>query len=200
MESKAVLACLVFCVVLCRVQANCPPYWTENAGSCYRYIGLADLYSTAESVCNMFAGCGSGSGVGHLVSINSVEENVFIFGFLANIFGEIPPAPSWLGLSDNNPQEIFTWSDGTIPTFNAWGPNSPRRMGQPNCAIFAELVVPRWTDIPCEEEPFPYICEMSAGVHSACPAGGNPAGPAPLLTNPNAPTVVRYSDGLPQNQ
>ncbi|XP_033629390.1 echinoidin-like [Asterias rubens] len=202
MESKAVLICLVLCAVFCGSNAGCPAYWTQNGNSCYRFIGLPQTYARADSVCKMFAGCGeSGRGIGHLISLNTPMENQFAFGLLANVFGEIPPAQAWLGLSDMNPNQEFMWSDGTRPTYKAWGPNSPSQSHNSNCAIFGELLAPRWMDVMCEEE-FPYICEMPARSEFTCPEGAGPAAaPVPvILKNPNEPRVVRYPDGLPKPQ
>ncbi|XP_038047163.1 echinoidin-like [Patiria miniata] len=200
-----ILTCLTLCLVACEAQLTCPTYWTRNGNSCYRTFGLAQTYMRANDVCQLFTSCGStgtSTGQGHLVSINSKEENDFVFSFLAGRYGEIPPPPGWLGLSDYDPEQggqgNFRWADGTIPgssTFSAWANNAPRQNGNINCAVFGEMILPRWIDIPCEEE-LPYICEVAASV-DACSAASMPPAtnppPSPLLTSPNKPKTIRYS-------
>ncbi|XP_022097195.1 echinoidin-like [Acanthaster planci] len=196
------MVCFTLCVVTCKAQLVCPAYWTLFDQSCYRLFGYPRFYTAAESVCQLFTPCGtatpSTAGQGHLVSINSDEENKFVFSFLAGRFGEIPSTQTWLGLSDIDPQGgqgEFRWADGTdLGGFSAWASNAPRQNNNVNCVVYAESIIPRWMDINCEEE-LTYICEMPAGI-SACsasylPSNTNPP-PAPL-TSPNKPERIRYS-------
>lgn len=71
----------------------------------------------------------------------------------------LPVAPSFfIGLSDQAVEGTFVWSDGTAPSFTAWG------MGEPNDALEGEdcvqLAVPAgtWNDIACTTAGA-FICE-----------------------------------------
>ena len=100
-------------------------------GSFYYYSQTINLWSQADSICNSLGG--------HLVTISDVAENNFINNF-SNGMG------IWLGLTDENNEGIFQWSNGDSLTFTNWLPNQPDNFtnsGNPNGQDYV-LMEPSW--------------------------------------------------------
>merc|ERR1719309_1825089 len=80
---------------------QCPEFWTEYEGSCYRFRQVYADWFEAEDIC-----IESG---GHLVSITSEEENNFVRNFVE---ADWVQWEYWLGgQPDGN--NGWKWSDGS---------------------------------------------------------------------------------------
>ena len=84
---------------------------------------------------------------GNLASVQSIEENNFIFNSTDSIV-------TWLGASDMLTEGTWLWQDGTAWNFKNWA----RETGEPNggtrenCLHLAHprhLASRKWNDFPC---------------------------------------------------
>ena len=191
MKLLALLACFTLYVGLAKahVYEPCPSYWTKSGNSCYRYFGQAVSRIRALNICRMFSGCGGG--IGHLVSINSAEENSFIFNLLKSFSGiNQPPPQTWLGGRYFPATQQWQWSDGTlISIYTAWVEGQMPQQQDRRCMTFSNTPLPTWRDITCRGNSFPYVCEMPSDIPQD-PARCAAAGPG---QNPNQPVPFRYS-------
>lgn len=60
---------------------------------------------------------------GHLVAINSAEEN----DLLLTLFGGVEPF--WIGLTDRDIEGVYVWTNGDPLTYSSWAPGEPNNSG-----------------------------------------------------------------------
>ena len=90
---------------------------------------------------------------GHLVSVNSQEEEDFLN---QNVIGQNPFSFFWIGLSDQEDEGAFVWTNGDPLTYTNWWPGQPDDNGGEdfvgmNFDIDPETGTGFWNDFP---EPF----------------------------------------------
>nr|CDJ81559.1 C-type lectin domain containing protein [Haemonchus contortus] len=113
------------------VVGHCDSGWAyfDKTDSCYRYF-LWSTFDNAETVCM--------SNGGHLTSIHSDEENIFVADISkAGVEYKKADDLTWIGLKQQNypTSEAWTWTDGTPFDYNAWGPSQPvDKKGRDHCA------------------------------------------------------------------
>ncbi|CAJ0602443.1 unnamed protein product [Cylicocyclus nassatus] len=113
-----------------RVIGHCASGWAyfNKTDSCYRYF-LWATFDNAEMVC-MSTG-------GHLASIHSDEENVFVADISkAGAEYKKDDDLTWIGLKQNNypTSSEFTWTDGTKLDYKFWAPSQPDdKRGKMHC-------------------------------------------------------------------
>jgi hypothetical protein len=121
-------------------------------GSCYEFFGALSAWATAEASCVSWGG--------HLASVQSGEENVFLDRWAAEL--GIPAgngAGLWLGGADTAQDDNFRWSDGSPFTFPGWAAN------QPNDGVGAADCVEKrndgtgWYDRRCTDS-LAFVCEQ----------------------------------------
>ncbi len=112
------------------------------AGHTYQVCALGRPQATAASRCASYGY--------HLVQIEEGLENEFIHSLLAS-GGR---TDIWLGLEATGTPPVFTWPDGSAPTYSAWDVGEPNGSG--NCARFRSTGF--WADAPCGNS-FSYVCE-----------------------------------------
>ena len=95
----------------------------------------------------------------YLVTINSAEENQFIFDLY----------PGWLGASDQETEGDWRWVTGEPFDYTNWDGGEPNDCGGPGCPTEDYLTfayhdgpVPEWNDVPGGEPGF--VCESSEPV------------------------------------
>ena len=113
--------------------------------------------------------CGSQSGANHTVAGDS---NCYAFYFqeadatgaaalcqsLGLVLGKITDvadgealamyyAPAWIGLADRDDDDVFTWTDGSTPSIDAWAAGQPSDNPNDDCVELG--VGGRWNDIAC---------------------------------------------------
>uniref|UniRef100_A0A914EQ54 C-type lectin domain-containing protein n=1 Tax=Acrobeloides nanus TaxID=290746 RepID=A0A914EQ54_9BILA len=88
-------------------------------GYCYKFYDNSITWSNSELKCNTDGG--------HLVSIHSYQESVFIED---NV---VSNAYAWIGLNFTNNQ--WVWSDGTQVDYTKWYPGTPYNITSQSCTI-----------------------------------------------------------------
>ncbi|KAM8827193.1 uncharacterized protein ACB058_020207 isoform 2-T2 [Synchiropus picturatus] len=123
----------------------CPVEWLQFESSCY-YISAAQepkRWLTSKKECENLNG--------HLVIIDSKQENDFVSKFFQHI---------WIGLSDRDKEGKWKWVDGTaLSGTNYWASGEPNNAdSNEDCA---ELLrdSKEWNDVPCGQT-LSFICEM----------------------------------------
>ena len=157
---------LIFLATIGLAQTNdCPPFWTRYGNNCYRFFGPNKSWHVAEDHCKQFW---TRYGQGHLASIHNNDENKFMIEMwntslpsLENIIND----RMWFGLTDQEVEGRFVWSDMTALDFQAWlvvdgQPDNGR--GNENCVDFWNQYGSRrvgWNDEDCVAE-HSYICKI----------------------------------------
>ncbi|XP_060565761.1 C-type lectin domain family 4 member D-like [Ruditapes philippinarum] len=131
----------------------CQNGWTRFNDSCY-LIGYGHnvTFIEAENFCRQHNG--------HLIHVNTAEENLFI----VDILQKTKAYHSWVGISDMDVEGIWQWYDTSQkPDFTYWYPGEPNG-GQPeDCGVYAVHHDYKWSDYPCDSHLHP-ICETSTDV------------------------------------
>ena len=131
----------------------CPAGWHSFQTSCYHLpVGKKSWYSAKLE-------CSSNNGA-QLVKIDSSEENDFIkTTFLADGAGY------WIGLTDEETEGVWKWSDGSILAgFQKWPESQPSGKPLKNCggirmgSFLLRNYDAEWHDNECEDRRG-YICE-----------------------------------------
>lgn len=163
----------------CPTPAGCPTFppivghcdsgWAyfDKTDSCYRYF-LWATFDNAEMVCM--------SNGGHIASIHSDEENVFVADISkAGVEYKREDDLTWIGLQQANypTSEQWTWTDGTELDYLHWGPSQPDdKKGREHCAQTHSDYLGRvpakdnnyqhWDDCECTLSMRAYVCKKPA--------------------------------------
>ncbi|XP_060590598.1 C-type lectin domain family 10 member A-like isoform X2 [Ruditapes philippinarum] len=132
----------------------CQNGWTRFNDSCY-LIGYGQhlTFVEAENYCTQHNG--------HLIHVNTAEENVFI----VDILHKTKASSSWVGISDMDAEGLWQWyGTSQKPEFTYWYPGQPGG-GQPeDCGVYtAHHPDYKWDDYSCDHH-FQPICESSTNV------------------------------------
>uniref|UniRef100_A0A6A7G2Y8 Macrophage mannose receptor 1-like n=1 Tax=Hirondellea gigas TaxID=1518452 RepID=A0A6A7G2Y8_9CRUS len=144
----------------------CSPDWTHNPAtrSCYKLMidgGLPQRF--AEQTCVQYGG--------HLVSVNSEQEERFIIGM--SQVQNFPYTTIWTGLYLKNQE--YLWLDGSASTYLNWKSGQPEsHHGRENCVTTYKRTL-LLSDNHCDSY-FAYMCEA--------PQGMNVNSPLPPITPP----------------
>uniref|UniRef100_A0A8C8RN29 C-type lectin domain-containing protein n=1 Tax=Pelusios castaneus TaxID=367368 RepID=A0A8C8RN29_9SAUR len=138
----------------------CPEGWDSrnNISSCFKIFvregNQKKSWFEAEDFCREIGG--------HLITINSREVQHLIWqmvldkGFLFQRF--------WMGLVYLNPDEGYTWTDGSPVIYQNWNEGEPNNdRGIEHCGMFERNPKMRWNDMYCEHL-FNWICEIKKGT------------------------------------
>ncbi|KAK6023987.1 lectin C-type domain protein [Ostertagia ostertagi] len=115
----------------CAVQNSKDSTWKSvSCNSAYAYYFLWSTFDNAEDVCM--------SNGGHLTSIHSDEENIFVADISkAGVEYKKEDDLTWIGLKQQNypTSPDWTWTDGTPLDYIAWGSGQPAdKKGREHCA------------------------------------------------------------------
>lgn len=136
----------------------------EGYRKCIRMFTKKKTWADAEKSCK--------NNGGHLIKIESKEENTF----LLDTFLQIPPGAvnieAWIGLTDKKEENKFVWTDGSPQNPNEnctmWANEQPNDEDSQDCVevangVFWPLGPPQigvWNDFQCNKKLM-YICEKS---------------------------------------
>ena len=134
---------------------GCPDGWKEFNQACYKYVDSAKTWEDAESVCQGQTWQGV---QGHLASVHSEEENIFV--------ASLAKETIWLGHHDLHKEGQWTWTDGTKFSYSNWGKGSPNNAAgnSMDCMmIYAPTSEEKqWYDYLCTKEA-KFVCKLPGG-------------------------------------
>ncbi|XP_031470281.1 macrophage mannose receptor 1-like [Phasianus colchicus] len=140
--------------------ASCAQGWdgAPQADSCFKFFvrdkNLKKNWFEAEEFCREIGG--------NLVTINSKEDQLLIWQ-LALEKG-LQTQGFWMGLFLLNPDEGFTWIDGSPVIYENWDEDEPNNdKGIEHCVMFNRSPQMRWNDLYCEHL-LNWICESKKGT------------------------------------
>ena len=130
------------------VVTNCPAKWSAFEFNCYKVFYQSLSHEDAESFCQ-------GEG-GHLASIHSEEENMFV--------GNLSSGYLRLGATDKVYEGIFKWTDGSPFDFTSWFSYQPDDLlYEEDCVItnYGKPVRGLWNDVRCRQEDYikKFVCK-----------------------------------------
>ena len=133
---------------------TCPSDWLYWNGSCYQAYDTKKSWNDASKFCQ--------ENQGHLVSMNSAEENQFVYENFA------VKKTFWIGLVKDRSLWMFRWSNGQRLTFENWI-QTPNIQGNEDCGEMTDYGSYRgmWNDLSCSAKQ-PFICEKGnvKSIHS----------------------------------
>ncbi|XP_074513899.1 uncharacterized protein LOC141781865 isoform X2 [Sebastes fasciatus] len=135
---------------LSKEKKTCPAGWTMFSSACYLLSGGTGSWDRGREDCRNRGA--------HLVTIGSVKEQTFLFGFTKK--------RTWIGLNDKDVEGTWKWIDGTPLTLMNWAETQPDngggdpKFGKEDCAHIIPDIT-RWNDLSCESA-MPWICEKIA--------------------------------------
>ncbi|XP_076455601.1 low affinity immunoglobulin epsilon Fc receptor-like [Babylonia areolata] len=145
----AVFCAVLFALLECGV-SDCPTPWRGNQTSCYLHFHEPYTFFEAKIACDIVQG--------HLVEINSPEENAFV----ASLAKQHRDASLWIGLEDFVIEGEYEWtSSHTKPEFYNWKPNEPNNYYNNEDCVLIEASTGGWFDVDCVQK-HPFLCESLA--------------------------------------
>ncbi|XP_064630845.1 uncharacterized protein LOC135489423 [Lineus longissimus] len=139
----------------------CPKGWLQHLGACY-FFSKADrliTWTEADGKCkDMYA---------HLASVQDHDQHDFItYNLLTNWEWDWQNPGVYIGLTDQERDGRYTWTDGSPVSFTNWRPGQPDGSTLEGCSIIEinSLSSGRyWQDIPCAiRKTKQFICKKSA--------------------------------------
>ncbi|XP_026210056.1 LOW QUALITY PROTEIN: macrophage mannose receptor 1 [Anabas testudineus] len=153
-------------------EGNCPEGWMRFKDKCYIFKGKKDdimgNWDYARSWCKDQGG--------ELAVIDDQYENDFVSSYLRDL-----QHSTWIGLSDRNEENQYTWSDGVSPVlYTNWNDKEPNNAdGAEDCVAMTHnhLVTGKWNDDACHKN-HSFVCyrKKSSSIKppsptkSPCPA------------------------------
>ncbi|XP_052763180.1 perlucin-like [Mya arenaria] len=139
-----------------KVFTFCPDNWLSYEGSCYYFHHTKTSFVEAEHSCQNLES--------NLVHVNNVQERDFLRDHLNH---QLPVAYWWMGLSDDDIEGQFRWTDNQPLTFTDWFPGEPNNAnGVEDCAMFDHNHNFKWNDVACNQQYFS-ICELKSESQGA---------------------------------
>ncbi|KAL4218162.1 C-type lectin (CTL) or carbohydrate-recognition domain (CRD) [Mactra antiquata] len=133
---------------------DCPNLWIAYNGVCYRFTEMSMTFVDAEHYCEQHHG--------HLVHIESAEENSFVKQEISQLIA----THWWIGLSDDDIEGKFVWyGTSKVPEYTDWFPGNPSNSaGKEDCGeiIRDATYGTHWNDVDCHNVQ-PAVCEQPGG-------------------------------------
>ncbi|KAM9163688.1 macrophage mannose receptor 1-like isoform 1-T1 [Pangshura tecta] len=147
-------------IPLTTLASMCPEGWDSSnfISSCFKIFvregNQKKSWFEAEDFCREIGG--------HLITINRKEVKHLIWqmvldkGFIFQHF--------WMGLIYLNPDEGYTWIDGSPVIYENWNEEEPNNdKGIEHCGTFQGSPKMQWNDLYCEHL-LNWICEIKKGI------------------------------------
>ncbi|CAJ0593933.1 unnamed protein product [Cylicocyclus nassatus] len=139
----------------------CGSGWTyfNSTNSCYKTL-FDETWTAAESICVLLGG--------HLTSIHSPEENLFVTTLSkANIRRSHWKKATWIGLHQARyPSSTeWTWTDGTKVDYSPFAPGEPNNLARrEQCAqLYSdEPHYQQWNDWRCDTKMRNFVCKKKS--------------------------------------
>ena len=77
-----------------------------------------------------------------LVDIKNLDENAFV----GNLTRSAGFSGAWIGLSDQQQENVFVWTDGANVNFTSWNGGEPNGGTAENCVFIKDA---NWIDTSC---------------------------------------------------
>uniref|UniRef100_A0A672HCM6 Macrophage mannose receptor 1-like n=1 Tax=Salarias fasciatus TaxID=181472 RepID=A0A672HCM6_SALFA len=135
---------------------GCKVNWKRHGSYCY-FIGTeTKTFDDAKEDCKS-----SGS---YLADVSSGVDNAF----LVSLVGWRPEKHFWIGLSNRNNIEVFTWTNTDVVKFTHWNADMPG-FEQGCVAMTSGILAGLWDLLPCTNKT-KYICKhLAEGAVSTIP-------------------------------
>ncbi|XP_077128976.1 secretory phospholipase A2 receptor isoform X2 [Ranitomeya variabilis] len=139
----------------------CAPSWdtAPHLHHCYKVFHHEKLmrkrtWQEAEDLCQDFGA--------HLISLSSIEEEIFVGEFLSSTFKSDGKRKFWIGFNKRNPssKDSWEWSDGSPVVSSFWPDTYPSDVSI-NCAAFGADM--RLVPLNCNAQE-EWICKIPKGV------------------------------------
>ncbi|XP_038065741.1 fibropellin-3-like [Patiria miniata] len=145
----------------CQEDNYCQSGWNHYGDFCYRFSDEYLHFDDRHTWQGALARCQSDGA--NLVSIHSKDESNFIFDHMGYSRGRF-----WIGLTDQEREGFFKWSDGTKLDFINWSPRIPDNAGNEDCAhIDSVYFGSQWSDVWCGQI-YGYVCKKAAEDIDEC--------------------------------
>jgi hypothetical protein len=129
--------------------AGCPCTHRLHGKHAYLFCHQPAYWNMASADCSEYGY--------HLVIVDDLEENAWIFGM-----GDVELGLNWwfIGLTDVAMEGKWARADGTPVVFENWqsSPSEPNGGPNENCAAMGYYVDGTWDDTSCSNF-IPYVCE-----------------------------------------
>ncbi|KAJ8419192.1 hypothetical protein AAFF_G00006910 [Aldrovandia affinis] len=119
---------------------GCPPQWINFRDKCYFFSTEARNFDEAKKSCDALSSS--------MVIINDTDEQQWLEHQIAG------KRFFWLGLTDEEVENVWRWVDGSMPTFTKWKPGQPDNWshGHQNGEDCAGLIHQGlWNDFFCDD-------------------------------------------------
>nr|XP_014124972.1 macrophage mannose receptor 1 [Zonotrichia albicollis] len=140
--------------------AACAPGWdrASRADSCLKFFvregNQKKSWFEAEEFCREIGG--------NLVTINTREDQILIWQLALD--KGLNTQAFWIGLFLLNPDEGFSWIDGSPVIYENWEEDEPNNYKElEHCVMFNRSPQMRWNDLRCEHL-LNWICETKKGT------------------------------------
>ncbi|XP_014899448.1 macrophage mannose receptor 1-like isoform X1 [Poecilia latipinna] len=143
-------------VIELHLDAGCKIGWRRHGSFCY-FVGTeTKTFDEAKEDCQ--------SSASYLADVSNGVDNAF----LVSLVGLRPEKHFWIGLSNQNNLDIFSWTNTEFVRFTHWNSGMPGN--QQGCVAMATGVLAGlWDILPCTNKE-KYICKcMAEGVVSTVP-------------------------------
>ena len=118
--------------------------WTSFSDGCYFFVKESMNWASAKQTCENLDG--------HLVKIDTEEENMELYKEAVRLQMTSYALVPWFGLNDISEEGNWVWTDSEKPQFTNWFPGQPTDTppGE-DCAGWHPRDAEMWHDFPCSE-------------------------------------------------
>ncbi|XP_035859894.1 galactose-specific lectin nattectin-like isoform X1 [Sander lucioperca] len=146
----AVLLCLSSGLLAAYDAPSCPTGWTQFGSRCFSFNIGPKSWPDAETFCQTAGG--------HLASIHSNEEHIFIRNYIKGVSGSY--RHSWIGGTDAVQEGTWLWSDGSKMTYKSWNAGEPNNAGGAENCLEMNWGGENWNDGACTNQ-LPFVCSKN---------------------------------------